>query len=366
MWKILTMRTIWQLLECNSVETGPFYPTSPLQLRKWKPKCLVISPRECAPQESSACFRDELPLLILTGNCIGITVACQDGPLLEIKTTYLLCFSMLATLRHSHLELRRFICSCTSVSSSSDNFPVPMSWLPNCRTLPTRPWWDVKSIMYPWGGETLTAVINTSCTSLRFCFFFFPKRVAHLKYIPGKSILMFYSQKPDSVFNAIKENDSLRSPPIEADPDIRFSCRWLMKEDVLQETCEGAEGTGNTTGKQRRAGKDAVSRQASKQGSDTTQVVWSVSYSSALPRPKGRELGCHIAVGVAAQPPLATCKWCSQSQIGTSKAGCWHAKPYTFVCFHPQRNTKLPRKVRDCLTSKLHAWNQYEITVKEK
>ena len=165
-----------------------------------------MSPQKCAPQESSACFRDGLPLLISTGNCIAVTLACQNGPLLEIKTTYLLCFSMLATLRHSHLELRRFICSCTSVSSSSDNFPVPMSWLPNCRTLPTRPWWDVKSIMYPWQGEKLTAVINTSCISLMFWLFFFPKCVAHLKYIPRKSILIFHPRKPNSVFNVIKEN----------------------------------------------------------------------------------------------------------------------------------------------------------------
>lgn len=62
---------------------------------------------------------------------------------------YLVCLSMLATLRCSHREFRRFICSLTSESSSSLRFPSPSKAAPARRTRPTLPWWVVSSTMYP-------------------------------------------------------------------------------------------------------------------------------------------------------------------------------------------------------------------------
>lgn len=91
-------------------------------------------------------------VLIIADNCLNffehIKKWSHFHPVRGL-TEYLLCRSMLATLRCSHREFRRLICSLTSESSSSLRFPSDSKAAPARRTRPTLPWWVVSSTMYP-------------------------------------------------------------------------------------------------------------------------------------------------------------------------------------------------------------------------
>lgn len=97
---------------------------------------------------------------------------CSRSFLLRLcKFSYLLCLSMLATLRCSHREFSRFICSLTSESSSSLRFPSASRAAPARRTRPTLLWWVVSSTMYPWWKtEEKEMLHNTTATEWRFSF----------------------------------------------------------------------------------------------------------------------------------------------------------------------------------------------------